>query len=425
VSPLKNTLNRRSFGKLVLAGGASLCAPALIAAPKARIIVIGGGPGGATIARYLKRDAPQLDVVLLEPKRNYTTCFFSNLYLSGFNTFESITHSYKPLRERYQVNLIHDRAEEIDPVAHLVRTKFGRTLGYDKLVVAPGIDFKFEDIEGYGPDSLADIPHAYRGGWQSRLLKRKIQTMKEGGTFILCPPNGHYRCPPAPYERASMVAWYLRHQNKAAKIIILDSKNKFSKQDLFEEGWETHYPDMIEWLPMDITGGIKAVHPKSMEIITEDEVFQADAANIIPPQKAGLIAHRAGLTDETGWCPIHPATMESKLARDIHVIGDAADAAAMPKSAVAANSQAKAVAMILRAELTGSPAFEPKFRNACWSLIAPDDSVALGASYKAGKDHFITTGVYSSQTEETRKTRRRAAREARGWYAGVTKDIFG
>ncbi len=421
----RKTLNRRHFAKLVLASSAGLYAPALISAPKARVVIIGGGPGGATMARYLKRDAPELDIVLLEPKRNYTTCFFSNLYLSGFNTFESITHSYKTLRLRYGINLIHDRAEEIDPVNRKVMTKFGRTLGYDKLVVAPGIDFKFEDIEGYGPEALVDMPHAYRGGWQSRLLKRKIETMKQGGTFILCPPGGHYRCPPAPYERASMVAWYLKHQNEGANIIILDAKNKFSKQDLFEEGWEAHYPEIIEWLPADITGGVKAVHAKSMEIITEDETFVADAANIIPPQKAGLIAHRAGLTDETGWCPVKPATMESSLAKDIHVIGDAAAASAMPKSAVAANSQAKAVAMILRGELTGSPVFEPKFRNACWSLIAPDDSVALGASYKAGKDHFIATGRYSSQTEESRKTRRRAAREARGWYAGVTRDIFG
>ncbi len=419
-------INRRKFTKLVLAGSAALYAPPVISAAKARILIIGGGPGGATVARYLKRDAPELDVTLIEPNKNYTTCFFSNLYLGGLNTFDSLTHGYKTLGERYGINIIHDRASEIDPVKHTVRTHdAGNILDYDKLIVAPGIDFKYGEIDGYGPGAIEQIPHAYRGGEQLKILKRQIETMKQGGTFVLCPPEYPYRCPPAPYERASMIAWYFKHRNPTAKIIILDAKDNFSKQDLFEEGWENYYPDMIEWLPVDITGGLKAAHPSSMQLITEDETFKADAANIIPAQRAGLIARRSGLTDESGWCPIIPATMQSSLAKDIHIIGDAAKAAQMPKSAVAANSQAKAVAMILRAELTGSPVFKPKYRNACWSLIAPDDSVALGASYKPGKDRIIATGRYSSQTEESRKTRHRAAREARGWYAGVVKDIFG
>lgn len=420
-------ISRRMFGKLALGAGAAagLGAPACVSAASARIVIIGGGAGGATAARYLKRDAPGLDVTLIEPKTAYTSCFYSNLYLGGLTDFSTITHHYSTLQDQYGVRLVHDLARDIDPVARKVKTASGQVFAYDRLIVSPGIDFHFSAIEGYDAAAQAAMPHAYRGGQQTRTLRAQVEALEDGANFVLVPPPLPYRCPPAPYERISMLAWLMKTRGKTISFTILDPKNSFSKQDLFLEGWQKHYPDQFEWLPGDIIGPVKAVRPKSMEIITEDEIFTAGAANIIPPQKAGLIAHRAGLTDKTGWCPVHPADMRARLAEDIHIIGDAARAEQMPKSAVAANSQAKAVAMIIRAELTGAPRFAPKYRNACWSLITPDDAIALGASYKPGDNAIISTGLYSSRTEESAKVRRAAARELTGWYSGITADIFG
>ena len=424
---MKN-ISRRQFGKLSLGATATasfLPAPAFASLAKARVVIIGGGVGGATAARYLKRDAPQLDVTLIEPKTVYSTCFYSNLFLGGIEKYETITHDYARLKEQYDVRLVHELAAEIDPVTRQVKTQSGQLFGYDKLILSPGIDFRYDAIEGYGPAAVEAMPHAYRGGEQVKRLRQQVEALEDGANFILVPPPAPYRCPPAPYERISMLAWLMKSRGKTVNFTILDPKNSFSKQDLFQEGWQKYYPDQFEWLPADIIGSVKAVRPQSMEIITEDETFTADAANIIPPQKAGLIAHRTGLTDETGWCPVRPGDMSSRLAPHIHIIGDSARAEQMPKSAVAANSQAKAVAMMIRAELTGSPRFEPKYRNACWSLITPEDAFALGASYKPGKDKILSTGVYSSRTEESAKVRRAAVRELKGWYQGIVEDIFG
>jgi len=419
-------VTRRKFGQLTLgAAAAATLAPVSAGAAAARVVIIGGGAGGATAARYLKRDTPGLDVTLIEPKRIFTTCFYSNLYLGGLTDFDTISHDYTRLRDLYGVRMVHEPATEIDPVARKVKTAGGREFAYDRLILSPGIDFDTDAIEGYGPEAQQVMPHAYRGGTDLKRLRAQVEALEDGANFVLVPPPAPYRCPPAPYERISMLAWLMQNRGKTINFTIVDVKNSFSKQDLFLEGWAKHYPDQFEWLPLDITGGVRAVRPQSMEIVTEDEVFKADAANIIPPQKAGLIAHRAGLTDASGWCPVRPADMRSALAEDIHVIGDAAQAAEMPKSAVAANSQAKAVAMIIRAELTGAPRFTPKYRNACWSMIAAGDAIALGASYKPGEDRIVTTGVYSSRTQEAPKIRRAGAREVEGWYSGISRDIFG
>lgn len=421
-------ITRRTFGRLALGAAAATglgIVPAYASGKAARIVIIGGGAGGATAARYLKRDAPQLDVTLIEPKTSYTTCFFSNLYLGGLVDFKTITHDYTRLAGQYGVRLVHEAANGIDPAARTVTTASGKRFAYDRLILAPGIDFDFDAIEGYGPEAQKKMPHAYRGGVQTQDLRRQVEALEDDGHLILVPPPAPYRCPPAPYERVSMLAALMKARGKSIRVTILDSKNSFSKQDLFLEGWEKHYPGQFEWLPGDIIGSVKAVNAESMEIITDDETFTAGAANIIPPQRAGAIARRSGLTDASGWCPVRPDDLRSRLAGDIHIIGDAAQAAEMPKSAVAANSQAKAVAMIIRAELTGAPRFEPKYRNACWSLIAPDDAIALGATYKPGKDHIVSTGVYSSKTEESAKVRRDAVKEVKGWYAGITADIFG
>lgn len=420
-------LNRRLFNRNLIIGSAALgtlAMPSLARAQGAgKVVVIGGGCGGATVARYLKKDSPELDVTLVEVNEQYTTCFFSNWYIGGFRTFESITHSYSTLSDEYGVNVVHAMAVGVDATAKTVALEDGSVLFYDKLVMSPGISFR--EIEGYGAAEMEMMPHAYKAGPQTHLLKDAVEGMVEGGKFIMAAPNNPYRCPPGPYERISIIANYFTNNNPTAKILIVDPKEGFSKQGLFQEAWDKYYPGMIEWVGADFTEGSIA-RVGNMEI--EDgsgEVYQGDAINVIPSQKAGMIAEAAGATNETGWCPINPADFSSTILPDTYVLGDSSIAAAMPKSGFSANSQAKAVANAIRAELTGSRAFPARFRNTCWSMVAPDDAVKVGASYQVGADAVESTDTFISAPGEDAATRAATFQEAIGWYDGITSDMFG
>jgi len=291
--------------------------------------------------------------------------------------------------------------------------------------VAPGIGFKFEAIEGYGPDAVETMPHAWQAGAQTKNLKRQLLDMKDGGTFVICPPPNPFRCPPGPYERISMVAHYFKSYKPRSKIVVVDAKDKFSKQKLFEDGWARYFPGMIEWLPLEITGGVKAVDAASNTIITEDEQFEASVANVVPPQKAGQLTQDAGLADESGWCPIVPETLASRQVPDVHLVGDSIIPGDMPKSAFSANSQAKVCAQAILAELAGKQSFKPRFRNTCWSLITTDDAVKVGANYEATTEKIAKIEGFVSQADESDELRAQTAAEARGWYDAITADIFG
>ena len=239
----------------------------------------------------------------------------------------------------------------------------------------------------------------------------------------MVPPPNPYRCPPGPYERVSMIAHQFKQTNPTAKIIILDPKAKFSKQGLFMAGWEQHYPGMIEWIDPDTHGGILNINADTMEIETDLDTFKADAACVVPAQRAGSIAMSAGVNDGD-WCPIVPATMASKADPNIHVLGDASIAASMPKSGFSANSQAKVAANAIRGELTGSRVFEPRFANTCWSLVATDDGIKVGANYSAGDEKIDVVDKFVSQTGESADVRKTTYEESLGWYAGITSDMF-
>ena len=284
---------------------------------------------------------------------------------------------------------------------------------------------KYDAIPGYSVEASAKMPHAWKSGTQVQVLKAMVENMKPGGTFVMVPPPNPFRCPPGPYERISMIAHLLKQKNPTAKIIVLDPKENFSKQSLFQEGWEKHYPGMVEWLPVSIAGVIEMIDVNAMTIKTDGDTFKADAASVVPAQKAGGIAHKAGLTNENGWCPIVPQTMQSANDPNIHVLGDSCIAAEMPKSGFSANSQAKVAAMAVRGELTGSKVFEPRFSNTCWSLIAPNDGIKIGAAYKAGADKMESTNNFISKTGEDAALRKQTYEESVGWYDGITKDIFG
>lgn len=423
-------ISRRNFNRLLgasaLTWGLSSSAGALFGAGKPRVVVIGGGAGGATAARYIAKDSKgAIDVTLIEPSRRYYTCFFSNLYIGGFRDFDSIGHGYGKLATDYGVNVVHDWAAGIDREKKAVMLASGAEVPYDRLIVAPGIDLQYDSVPGYSVAAANAMPHAWKSGTQAQLLKGQVEKMKEGGTFVMVAPPNPFRCPPGPYERVSMVAHLLKEKNPTAKIIVLDPKAKFSKQGLFMEGWQRHYPGMVEWIAPEVHGGIKSVDAEKMEIVTDLDTFKADVVNVIPAQKAGAIAASAGLTDDSGWCPINPETMQSKMDENIHVIGDASIAGDMPKSGFSANSQAKVAAMVARAALTEAKAFPARYANTCWSLIATEDGVKVGAQYKAGAEKIESTDSFISKTGEASDLRKQTYEESIGWYEGITKDIFG
>jgi sulfide dehydrogenase [flavocytochrome c] flavoprotein chain len=419
-----NGWSRRGFTRVAGAIGLTALARPAIAQGKARVVIVGGGPGGATVAKYLVETAPSLDVTLVEANAQYRTCFFSNLYLAGLRPFDSLAHGYDTLRTTHGIDVVHDTAAAVDPRAMTVRLAGGQTLPYDRLVMAPGIDFRYDAIEGYSEAAAKLMPHAWRGGEQARLLREQLEAMPDGGVFVMVAPPDPFRCPPGPYERVSLIADYFRREKPKAKILVLDSKNKFSKQELFQDAWAQRYPGMVEWLPVDFTGGVKAVIPDQRVVKTADDTFEAAVANVIPPQMAGRIARDSGLADDSGWCPVDPNTLESRLQPGIHLVGDAIIPGEMPKSAFAANSQAKVCAMAVAAALTGSRRFDARFFNTCWSFLAADDAVRIGAAYAVVDGKITATQKFISKTGESADIRAATARQAVAWYSAITADMF-
>jgi NADPH-dependent 2,4-dienoyl-CoA reductase/sulfur reductase-like enzyme len=409
------------------AAASVLGAPALFADGhgKPRVIVIGGGAGGATAARYIAKDSKgAVDVTLIEPSRTYFTCFFSNLYLGGFKEIDDLGHNYGTLAAQYGINVIHDWAVDVDRDSKTVSLAGGATLPYDKLILSPGIDFVDGAVEGWSVASQNAMPHAYKGGSQTELLKAQVAAMPEGGIFAMVAPPNPYRCPPGPYERVSMIAHALKATNPTAKIIVADPKPKFSKQGLFQEGWANHYEGMVDWIGEDFGGGNVSVDPNAMTVTIDGEETKVDACNVIPAMKAGRIAELAGVTDGN-WAPVNAADMSSKSDADVYVLGDASSQGDMPKSGFSANSQAKVCANAVRGALTGSKVFPAKFSNTCWSLIDTNDGVKVGATYEATDEKIAKVDGFISATGESADVRKATYEESEGWYAGITADMFG
>ena len=313
----------------------------------------------------------------------------------------------------------------IDPAAKTVGLKSGDKLRYDRLVLAPGIAFKFGAIDGYDEAATEIMPHAWNGGPQTELLRRQLESMEDGGVFVIVVPPDPFRCPPAPYERASLVAYYFKQYKPRSKILILDAKDSFFEQDLFQDAWTRHYPGMIEWLPGQFTGGVKAVDVKDLSVKTDAETFKAAVVNVIPPQMAGELAQQAGLADQSGWCPVDPMTFESKLQPDIHLVGDAIIGGDMPKSAFSANSQAKTCAFAIAAALTGSTAPPPHLFNTCFTFLAPDDALSNAIELAPTGDAIKISEIFISKVGENAEMRRQVVQAADGWYAAFTHDVFG
>jgi NADPH-dependent 2,4-dienoyl-CoA reductase/sulfur reductase-like enzyme len=422
-------LDRRSFilTGLSAAGTLGLGAPAILGQAKPRVVVIGGGAGGATAARYIaKGSAGAIAVTLVEENETYQTCFHSNLYVGGFKKYDEIVHRYDDLAKNHGIAVARARATQIDRDKKEVMLSTGQRLPYDRLVVSPGIDLKYDSVPGWSKDAEEQMPHGWKPGRQTQLIKEKLDAVPNGGTIVMIAPPNPYRCPPGPYERASMFAHALKKAGKTnAKIIILDPKDVFSKQGVFQADWEKRYGSMIEWLGPKVHDGVKSVDPKTNTVVTGFETYKDCAfVNVIPAQMAGEIARSAGLAPAGGYCAIDPATMKSTADANVFLLGDACIAGDMPKSAFSANSQAKVAAMVIRGELTNARTFPARYVNTCWSLIDTDDAIKVGGRYEPRDGKITATETFVSKPGESDELRKETQAENMGWYAGITADMF-
>ncbi|HSB68706.1 MAG TPA: FAD-dependent oxidoreductase [Candidatus Methylomirabilis sp.] len=392
----------------------------------ARVIVVGGGFAGATCARFLRRHPPGLDVTLIEPNPTFTACPFSNAVLAGLRDIRDQRFGYQSLRAE-GIKLIEAAATAIDPQARQVRLADGTKLPYDRLVVAPGIDFRWNAIPGYSEAAAERMPHAWKAGEQTLLLRRQLEGMADGGVVVIAVPANPYRCPPGPYERASLIAHYLKTRKPRSKVLVLDAKDSFSKQGLFTAAWAQLYPGLLEWVPLSKGGKVTAVDPGAGSVSTDFEQYKPAVANVIPPQQAGRVAELAGVADRTGWCPIDPVSFESRLQKNIHVIGDAAIAGAMPKSAFAANAQAKVCAAAVATLLRGSAPSDPVLVNTCYSLVAPDYGISVAGVYrpKEGQLADVEGAGGTSPLQAPRENRALEAQYADAWFKTITHEVFG
>ncbi len=432
---MTHSIDRRGFlqysGAALTLGGV-IAAPHVARAAGQKVVVVGGGPAGATAAKYLKIGDPSLEVTLIEANPEYYTCFMSNEVIGGDRNLDSLKVGYDGLAKR-GVKVVHDLVTGIDAASKIVSTKGGQKLAYDRCVVAPGIDFNFGGVPGYSEADIEKAPHAWKAGPQTALLRKQLEAMPDGGNFVIVAPPNPFRCPPGPYERASLVASYFKKHKPKSRVIILDPKDAFSKQGLFQQAWTRFYgfgtPDsMIQWVSGSKGGKVQKVDISTMTVETEFDKFKADVLNVIPPQKAGKIAFDAGLV-EGAWAPVSKDTMESKKAPGIHVLGDASDAATMPKSGYSANSQAKVAAAAVIALLKGQAAPEPAYINTCYSVAGPDHAFSVAGVYVYDKEKNAIAEVQGagglSKMDASEADRKRELMYAHSWFANIRADSWG
>lgn len=417
---------RRHFLKL---GAAAAMAPAVVSAQSAgagRVVVIGGGFAGATAARTLKALEPKLTVTLVEPNPVYTSCPFSNSVLANLREIGQQQFRYDGVK-RAGVTVAETSATAVDADAKAVTLADGNRLSYDRLVMSPGIDFNWTAIPGYDEAAAQKMPHAWKAGAQTVLLRQQLQSMPDGGLVVMSAPANPFRCPPGPYERASLIAYWLNIWKPKSKLLLLDAKDAFSKQRLFQNGWAELYPGKIEWVPLSQGGKVTSVDPATLTLITEFGSHKAAVANVIPPQRAGAIAAQAGVADRTGWCPVEPVAFESTLRPGIHVLGDAAIMGGMPKSAFAANAQAKVCAVAIVELLAGRKPPDPILINTCYSLVAADYGISIAGVYRPtnGQLADIPGAGGVSPLEAVGGLRGQEALYAASWFRTITTEVYG
>ena len=396
-------MRRRQF--LQAAGAVSLAACSSVGRPgAARVVIIGAGYGGATAARYVRLWDPHIGVTLVDRDAEFISCPVSNLVLGGNRTMADITRSYDGLRRR-GVHLVNDEAVAIDAAKKSVMLASGRSLSYERLVVSPSVGFLYEELEGFaGQDRILD---AWKAGPQTVALRRQLEAMPDGGVYVISIPTAPYRCPPGPYERACQVAYYFKRAKPRSKVLILDANpDVTSKSALFKRAWQELYPGIVDYRP---NAKVIAADAKAMTVRTDFDTVKGDVINVVPPQRAGDIARKAGLiTHNNRWCDVAWRTMESKAVKDIHVLGDATlSAPGMPKSGHMANAQGKVCAAALVELLNGrEPNPNPVMSNTCYSFVSDKEVIHVASvhQYDAGQNTIIPVrgagGVSAARSEQ-------------------------
>jgi sulfide dehydrogenase [flavocytochrome c] flavoprotein subunit len=418
---------RRNF--LKVAGGAAAVStlgfPAIVGAASKKVIIVGGGVGGGTAAKYIRMADSSIDVTLIEPNTEYYTCFMSNEVLSGHRTMDTIRVTYDGLKA-HGVNVVHDTVVDIDASAKKVMTAGGQTMSYDRCIVAPGIGLK-DNIEGYDGAAQDAMPHAWKAGRQTVLLRKQLEAMPNGGVVAIAAPPNPFRCPPGPYERACQIAMYLQAKKPKSKLIIFDSKDKFSKMGLFMQAFARHFPNHIEWVGGSDGGKITRVDAGSSTIYAGDTAHKVAVANVIPAQEAGAIAFKAGLVNDSGWCPIDGRSFESTIHQGIHVIGDASIAKPLPKSGYAANSEGKVAAAAVVDMLNGRSPGDPSLVNTCYSVVGPDDAISVAMVYdlKDGNLSKVSGSGGLTSKDSSPAMRKREVQYAYSWFENIKKDSWG
>jgi sulfide dehydrogenase [flavocytochrome c] flavoprotein subunit len=421
------TVSRRTLLRLGAAASAAAAFPAASIGQNApRLVVIGGGFGGANCARALRVMNPNCSVTLVADGETYMAFPLSNAVLAGLRPLTAQEFGYDKIAGA-GVAIAAGRVTAIDPQAKTVRLGDDHNVPYDRLVIAPGIDVKFDAIKGYNEAATEIMPHAWTNGAQVGLLAKQLKAMPEDGVVVISAPVAPLRCPLGPYERASMIAFFLKARKPKAKLIVLDSKDSFIMQKQFEAAWAELYPSLIEWIGLSQGGNLTEVDVANKTLITDFESYKADVANVIPPQRAAQITSTAGVADRTGWCPVDPITFESQLVPNIHVIGDAAIAGAMPKAASAASAEGKICAAAITELLQGKTPQARELGSSCYSLIAPDFALAIGDKYRPTGGQFMEVEGNATSTPADARAEQHAqeAKAADAWFAATTRETFG
>ena len=416
-------MRRRAF--LQVTAGAALGGVlprgyALPAKSAAKVLIVGGGFAGGSCALALRRLNPAIAVTLIDPDDPYVTCPMSNAALVGLRSIGSLRVPRTGL-ERAGVRCARDRVLAIDAAGRRVHLAGGRDLSYDRLIVAPGIRFLWGRPQGYDAAAALLMPHAWAAGEQTELLAGQLRAMRDGGVVAISVPAGPMRCPPGPFERASLIAGYLRKSKPRSKVLIFDSNNHFPKQDLFTAAWQALYPGMIEWISSLDDGAVVAVEPEKGILHTLRGTHRVDVANVIPPQAPAQLAVQAGLASDHGWCPIKAQNFESELVPGVHVIGDACIADPMPKSASAAHAQAVHCAAAIAAFFGGQEASPAAFASVCYSLLAPGRALSIHGQFE-----LVEGAIRQVPPADSGEPRaEQEARSAEAWYRQIIADSFG